>query len=109
MKNDILAAIKYLDIDINDMINDAYDLYEALNHNGTMDEIIDGMIDIYYIDLRKWSVENHDYIDQAIEKGLCTDLDFHKQIQSGQYVYYSEEARETVEEIYEELTEAVEV
>ena len=108
MKNDILEAIKYLDINIEDC-NDSHELYEAIDYNGTMHELIDGMIDIYYYDLRKWCLDNHNYIGQAIEEGLCDDLDFHKQIADGQYVYYSELARETVEEVYTELTEKVAV
>lgn len=56
-------------------------------------ELSDSMIDIYYYDLRKWSVENYDYIEQAIEEfGVDTkNPDFHKMIQMGQYVAYSSE------------------
>ena len=61
------------------------------------------MIDIYYYDLRKWSVDNYSYVEDAIEEGLCEgESDFHKLIQAGQYLYYREQANELIEEIFKE-------
>ena len=56
-------------------------------------ELSDSMIDIYYYDLRAWSVDNYEYIEDAISEGL-TDTknpDFHKMIQSGQFLAFSNE------------------
>ena len=103
MKNEILEAIDYLDIDL-DEINDPQELYEAIDYNGTMNEIIDGMIDIYYHDLREWAVKNWDYVERANEEGLGTDgKDYHKDIQCGQYVYFQEKAYNLMDGIYEEV------
>ena len=52
MKNEILEAITDLGIDIS-KIESYHDLYEEINYNGTIHEIVDGHIDIYYYDLRK--------------------------------------------------------
>jgi hypothetical protein len=70
-----------------------------IRDNRSVDEAIDGAIDIYYYDLRKWAVDNYDYIDEAIAEGLCEGADFHNQIQMGQYVYYSEQMAEFLEEV----------
>lgn len=82
---------------------DYYELYDHLDYSGLVNELIDSSIDIYYYDLRKWAVENYHYIDQAVEEGLCVYVeDFHKLIQMGQYVSLSEDAREYLEELFEE-------
>ena len=59
----------------------------------TISELADSKVDIYYYDLRKWSVDNYNYIEDAIsEFGVDTENpDFHKMIQSGQYCAYSNE------------------
>ncbi len=64
-------------------------LQDDINDNGAIDELIDRNIDIYYYDLRQWSVDNYDYIDNYIEEFGTTEIDFHKLIQGGQYMYYS--------------------
>tara|TARA_R100001244_G_scaffold36527_1_gene33477 strand:- start:5985 stop:6353 length:369 start_codon:yes stop_codon:yes gene_type:complete len=111
MKQDILDSIKHKKLDLSDY-SDEHELYEAIDYDGSMNSIIDSEMDIYYYDIRKWAVDNWEYVEQAIEEGLCEGVsDYHKLIQSGQWVYYSEQAREAVEEIwsdYEELEEAME-
>lgn len=108
MQDQIKEAIEYKELDINDY-STAYDLYDALEYDGTISEIVDGMIDIYYCDLRKWAVDNYDYIDEAKEQGLTgEDSDFHKDIQMGQYVYYQEQANEDLEAVFKELKEEAE-
>lgn len=59
----------------------------------TISELADSKVDIYYYELRKWSVDNYSYIEDAIsEFGVDTkNPDFHKMIQSGQYYAYSNE------------------
>lgn len=102
MKQEVLDLIKQKNVDINDW-DDAHELYEALDYDGSLHELIDSSIDIYYYDLRKWSVENYSYIEDAIEEGLCEGVsDFHKLIQVGQYMYYSEQMREVIEEVFNE-------
>lgn len=105
MKEQIKELIEYKKLDVTEY-NDAWELYDALEYDGSVHDIVDGMIDIYYYDLRKWAVDNYGYIEDAMEEGLCEGVtDFHKLIQMGQYVAYREEANQAIEEIYKELTE----
>jgi hypothetical protein len=83
---------------------DSWDLYEALDYDGSVNELIDSNIDIYYYQLRQWAVDNWAYVEDAISEGLtegCTD--YHKLIQLGQYMQLSEEASDAVEELFTEL------
>ena len=108
MKQQIKDLIQYKELDIRDY-DETYDLYDALEYDGSIHEIVDGMIDIYNYDLRKWSVDNYTYVEDAISEGLCEgEDDFHKLIQCGQYVYYREEANEALEEVFTELKEEAE-
>ena len=63
-------------------------------------ELADSKIDCYNYDLRKWSVDNYNYIEDAIsEFGINTDKpDFHQMIQRGQYYAYSNEFYSLVDE-----------
>ena len=74
---DFQELVDWLEDDASDMIS----------------ELADSKVDIYYYDLRKWSVDNYNYIEDAIsEFGVDTENpDFHKMIQSGQYLAYSNE------------------
>lgn len=84
----ITGAIDYLKIDTNE-IEEHWDLEDALD--GSIHEIIDSNVDIYYHSLRQWAVDNWEYIEIADEEGLLpVDFDYHKAIQCGQYVFYRE-------------------
>lgn len=104
MKEDIKQAISYKSLDLNDY-DDHSDLYDALSDDGTIHEIIDGMIDIYYYDLRKWAVDSYEYAEQAIEEGFIdmNNFDYHKAIQCGQYIYWQEESFDMVRTVFDEL------
>ncbi len=83
---------------------DHWELYDHLDYDGSMHELIDSSIDIYYHAIREWAVDNWEYVEEAISEGLTEGVsDYHKLIQWGQYVQLSEEAREAVEELYTEL------
>jgi hypothetical protein len=88
--------LNYLDEDelVELYVGDTHQIFDS-----AINETVDGAIDIYYYDLRTWAVDNYDYIDQAIDEGLCEGSDFHKQIQAGQYVYYSEQMTEFLDEV----------
>lgn len=105
MKEEIKQRI--LDLEINIANSNYYwNLYEEIDYNGSLHEIIDGMIDIYYYDLRRWAVDNWEYIELANEEGINGETtDYHKQIQGGQYMYYQEQANEIIEEIFNEYKE----
>lgn len=103
IKQEILDLIEYKNIDLAEY-SDAWELYNELDYDGSLHEIIDGNIDIYNYDLRKWAVDNYDYVDQAQDEGLTADdSDYHSRIQAGQFVYYSELANEAIEEIFNEF------
>ena len=104
MKQEILDLIEEKNIDLAEL-NDAYELEDELNHDGSINDLIDSNIDIYNYDLRKWAVDNYEYVEDAIAEGLVdtSDFDFHKAIQSGQYLKLREEANELIEEIFNEF------
>ena len=108
MKEQIKDLIEYKELDINDYA-DAWELNDELDYDGSLHEIIDNMIDIYYYDIRKWAVDNWEYVEDAISDGLCEGvMDYHQLIQTGQYVYYREQANEALEELYKELKDEAE-
>mgnify|MGYP003592525146 CR=1 FL=1 len=82
----------------------------------TVTELADSKINIYNHDLRLWSVDNYNYIEDAIsEFGIDTqNPDFHQMIQRGQYYAYNNEFDILVNEFkdyietleFEEETEA---
>ena len=96
-KNELLEIIPndYEDSEIEGLIT--Y-LENTINNDGLIDELIDSKIDTYYYDLRVWAVENYGYIEDALEE-FGTSKDYHKDIQMGQYVYYSEEISEAINEL----------
>ena len=80
------------------------ELYDMLDFCGSLHSLIDSAIDIYNYDLRKWVVDNYNYIEDAMEEGLCEGVtDFHKLIQIGQYHMYQQEMYQCVEAIFEQL------
>ena len=106
-KGDIVSLIDRKDVDLTEELNE-YDLRDTLDYDGSLHELVDGMIDIYYHDLRKWSVDNYNYVEDAISEGLADGTDFHKSIQAGQYLYYSEIMNQELSEIVEEFNELLE-
>jgi len=107
MITEIKEIIEYKKLDISEY-DDASDLYEALDYDGSIHERIDSAVDIYYYDLRKWSVDNYNFVEDAMEEGLCEGVtDFHKLIQAGQFVELSQTARDAVEVIFDEVQESI--
>jgi len=104
MKDQIKEAIEYKDLNVKDL-SDAQELIEALDYDGTLHEIVDGNIDHSYYELRKWAVDCYEFVEEAMEEGLCEGVtDFHKLIQCGQYVALMREAVEACEELFEEMS-----
>tara|TARA_R110002012_G_scaffold87541_1_gene216388 strand:+ start:178 stop:507 length:330 start_codon:yes stop_codon:yes gene_type:complete len=107
MRQDILEAIDYKAIILADM-EDAHALADALDCDGSLHEIIDSYICIYTYDLRKWSVKNWEFVEEALEEGLCEGVsDYHKLIQMGQYVALKGEAYDIVKSIYDDFNDEV--
>ena len=107
--NDIVKGFDYtgefLDkSDLNDLLsnynfNNKDELLSFLNDEDgnyigdIISELSDSKIDIYNHNLRKWAVDNYNYIEDAIsEFGVDTNNpDFHKIIQQGQYYAFNNE------------------
>lgn len=102
MRDDIECILRD-NIAEDDVFLDASDLYEKLDYNGNIHLIVDNHIDHINYNLRVWAVDNYDSIEEALEEGLAEGVtDFHKLIQCGQYVKFSEEAREIVDQLFNE-------
>ena len=80
---------------------DMQDIIDSMDYSGELHEIIDGQIDIYYYDIRKWAVDNWEFCEEAVDEGLTDGSDYHAMIQAGQYVYYQRQAYEYINELYE--------
>jgi len=105
MKEEIQDLIEnQFELDLSEF-NDHYEVIEKLDYDGSLHELIDSNIDIYYHSLRQWAVDNYDYVEQAINEGLLdtSEFDYHKAIQTGQYLQLQEEAYRLIEEIFEEF------
>lgn len=88
MKEQIKDLIEYKELNLDDY-SDAWELYDDLDYDGSVHELVDGMIDIYYYDIRKWAVDNWedacDWIGELIDSiyGELNDDDY--DIQYGEY------------------------
>ena len=103
MKTDVKELISYK-LEGDETFTDHWELYEHLDHDGSIQELVDSHIELYNYRLRRWAADNWEYVEQAISEGLTEGVsDYHKLIQLGQYVQLSEEAREIIEELYTEL------
>lgn len=108
-KDEILEVISYgfNDNSLDELIS--Y-LSDTINDNGAIDELIDNNIDIYYYDLRKWSVDNYEYIEQYYEEfGMPDKFDFHRSVQGGQYVYYNEFVNECINDMIDYVNDKYDV
>ena len=102
-KQDIKDIIEHKEIDMSEL-SSHYDLISDLDYDGSLDEYIDSCIDIYYYSLRQWSVDNWEYVEQAMEE-FGANEDHHKNIQMGQYLQLTEQAHEIIKEIFDEHEE----
>jgi len=87
---------------------DFHEVGERLDYSGGLHELIDGNIEIYNYELRKWAVENYEYVEDAISEGLSDGTDFHQSIQSGQYLFYSQQVGKELEQLVDDINEIVE-
>ncbi len=79
---------------------------DDIEHNGSISELADSYIDVYYYDLRVWAVDNYEYIEDAMDEfGMPEKFDFHKAIQQGQYVKYQEDIYECISNMIEHIKE----
>lgn len=105
---DVINLLEDSELTSDDVV-DQYDLYNELDYDGSLHGLIDGAIDIYSYDLRKWSLDNYNFIEDAIEEGLCEGVsDFHKLIQAGQYVANREEMESCIEIVWDAIEDELE-
>jgi len=100
--NDFSDLIEVIDSKLDDdnieTITAYHNLIELIDYDGSLHSLIDSSIDIYNYDLRKWAVDNYQWVELAIEEGLTESVtDYHKIIQCGQYCYYRNEYHKAVE------------
>jgi hypothetical protein len=108
-KTEIVETIARLDLVLGDYVT-CHDLYEALDYDGSIHELIDAAIDHRYFHLRQWAVDNYSYIEDAMDEGLIdtsVPADFHRMIQTGQYVWLQTVAYDLVEAIFAEHIESI--
>lgn len=87
---------------------DAWEVNDRLDYDGSLHELIDGKIDIYYYPIRQWAVDNWEWVEEAIEEGLCEgETDYHKLIQGGQYLYYRNQMNQEVEEVTQAINDII--
>ena len=119
MKAEVLEIIEYKlsndVLDINDM-DDVSELHDALHTE--LYQLKHRMIDNCNHDLRKWSVDNWEFVEQAIESGLAAEVAvcgriidgaayFHTQIHCGQILQNEQQITVALEEIFEEMKTVV--
>ena len=105
--DDLKNIVKYTSLT---GVQDAHDLREAIDYDGTLHHLIDGFVSIYYHEIRKWAAvaNNWEWVELAHEEGLIDreKFDYHAAIQAGQYLYIQEIAHEVLEESFNDLLEA---
>ena len=94
--------------DLSDLLNnqdfeDFGELIKYLNSYETshlITELADSKVDIYYYDLRQWSVDNYEYIEKAVDEfgADLKNFDFHRLIQQGQFYAYNNEFYQLISE-----------
>lgn len=103
MSQDLKEMIEYINPQSKEELLDYLNNDDNNYISDSISERVDNHIDIYYYDLRKWSVDNFNYIDEAIADGLCISADFHQHIQAGQYLYYTEMFNDLIHDYKNEL------
>lgn len=105
--NDMVnEVIEYVEIDENADIDEILEHLDPsnLDYSGACHERIDSMVDMHCEDLRKWAVDNYEWVERAIENGLCADMsDYHKAIQCGQYEFYNDQFYSALSELTSEI------
>ena len=92
-KSDLSDLLSNYDFNTKDELIDYLNDDDGNYIGDTISELSDSKVDCYYYDLRKWAVDNYNYIEDAMsEYGVNTDKpDFHQLIQQGQYYAYNNE------------------
>ena len=108
-KSDLGDLLSNYDFNTKDELIDYLNDEDGNYIGDTISELSDSKIDICNHSLRKWAVDNYNYIEDAMsEYGVNTDKpDFHQLIQQGQYYAYNNEFYNLVYE-FKEYIESLE-
>lgn len=88
-------------IEVDESIGDAKELYERLNFDSSMDEIIEHNLDTR-TDLEKWAVKHELWIEDSL-KDFPADMNYHDKILNAQWLAIKQKVQWTVGDVYEEL------
>lgn len=106
-KGEFLTSSNLEDLLYGQEFNDFNELIEWLDDDSSdiISELSDSLIDVYNYDLRQWSVDNYDYIEDAIKEfGMDSkNFDFHRVIQLGQYYAYNNEFYEMINQFKQHI------
>jgi hypothetical protein len=95
---------RYIELSNSPDADELEEIHDTIDDNGQVHEYVDGLIDIYYYDLRVWAIHNFHRIQDAMEEGLAGGItDFHELIQCGQYHAYDQEVWEEINEAMTQL------
>lgn len=90
-----LELESYNDIDYDSLHNEAFDFIHQL---------ADARVEIYYYNIRKWAVDNWQYVEDAMDEGLTEGVtNYHQLIQIGQYYKIEQELRDNLCNLVEEI------
>lgn len=98
-----LEAISFYNEISRDFYGDYENYIDSSNYIcDAITEYADQKIDIYHSDLLEWAKYNWEYVNNAIsEFGACDDII--NQIQQGQYLQYTEQLNEDIQQIIKKL------
>ena len=88
-------------IEVDESIGDAKELYERLNFDSSMDEIIEHNLDTR-TDLEKWAVKHELWIEDVL-KDFPADMNYHDKVLNAQWLAIKQKVQWTVGDVYEEL------
>ena len=88
-------------IEVDESIGDAKELYERLNFDSSMDEIIEHNLDTR-TDLEKWAVKHELWIEDVL-KDFPADMNYHDKALNAQWLAIKQKVQWTVGDVYEEL------
>lgn len=96
-------VLRYVEVNEDISKEEILEELDTLDDSGACHEQIDSMVDIYNYSLRQWSVDNYQWVEDAISEGLCDGTDFHKSIQAGQYLYYQDQFNTALTELVSDI------
>ena len=93
--------LSHISKDDNSVFQDFYELVGLVSRD--LRDVIDSYVEDNFYELRKWSVTNYQFIEEALEEGMGEGVtDYHQMIKMGQFVHYRERAYDALAALYDE-------